>query len=112
MITHINAADLLDYGREWSTDRYHRIYINDLPTLYGLKVTRYKTGNISSATLDGERISNGHASKLLTSLELGKLWWDYADQQFHAHGMSEQMMSVLIEALEARLSSHEPGASV
>lgn len=33
--------------------------------LFGLKITRYGTGNISSAELDGEKISNTHAKHLI-----------------------------------------------
>lgn len=33
--------------------------------LFGLKITRYGTGNVSSAELDGEKISNSHAKHLI-----------------------------------------------
>ncbi len=42
-----------------------RLYVNNLAEVIGLDVSFYKTGNVSSAALDGERISNSKAAQLL-----------------------------------------------
>jgi len=57
-------------GREWQKNGNHRIYFNGgaLEVLYGLEILRYKTGNISSATFNGEDISNSKANKLLNKI--------------------------------------------
>ena len=50
------------YGRK-------RIYINsdeEIEKVFGLSVSRYNTGNICSAFLNGEKISNSQARRLLT----------------------------------------------
>ena len=50
------------YGRK-------RIYINNddqIEKVFGLSVSRYKSGMISSAFLNGEKISNSQACRLLT----------------------------------------------
>jgi len=96
---------LKSLGNEWQKAGHHRIYINDLPTLYGLSVTRYNTGNISRATLDGERLSNSNAMKLMTDLDFGKLWWDVPTSQWQSKGLSEQAVRRLIDAIEAKCSA-------
>lgn len=58
-----------------------RIYLNSLEslaTVFGLVVHLYNTGNISSAYLNGEKISNSRAGKLSG----GKIYYDIAAQQF------------------------------
>jgi len=70
-------------GRTWvnpdGTKR--RIYFpeNLLAELIGLKVTTYKTGNISSASLNGQKISNGKADQIRTTLRYGKAYFDCMD---------------------------------
>ena len=58
-------------GVEWEKGNLHRVYFNDeaykqvVKDEMGLVFTQYKTGNIKSATLNGEPISNGKARKML-----------------------------------------------
>jgi hypothetical protein len=68
-------------GSPWQKNGKDRIYLNGWADLIGLAVTRYGTGNISSATLGGEPISNGKARQLLG--QDAKVWWDAADGQIH-----------------------------
>lgn len=57
-------------GSRWTAGGNDRIYFNSAAEkIIGLSVERYKTGNISSATLNGERISNSRASKILASIQ-------------------------------------------
>lgn len=47
-----------------------RMYANDdsqFAAIFGLEIHRYGTGNISSASLRGEKISNGKAKKILSN---------------------------------------------
>lgn len=67
-------------GREWrKSDGTLRVYINTdvWAPLVGLEIDHYKSGNISSAYLDGERISNARAYRL-TAIKVywedGKIW--------------------------------------
>lgn len=57
-----------------------RIYINleDMAAVFGLVINQYKTGSISSASLNGEKISNSRAYKLLGN----KIYFDIAKQEF------------------------------
>lgn len=70
-------------GKEWKRDDKHRVYFNDLASLFGLKTSHYNTGNISSASLDGQPISNGRAREIAGALSGSKVWYDLGDQQFH-----------------------------
>ena len=65
------AEKLIDMGcREWQKGDHHRIYFNwhtdeVLAEFFGLVINRYKTGNISSAYLNGEKISNSEARRII-----------------------------------------------
>ena len=63
-------------GARWRRGDHDRVYMNDLERWSGLEVSRYGTGNISHARLDGERLSNTRARKLLARLDNGKLYYD------------------------------------
>lgn len=69
-------------GSEWIKNEHHRIYFNNLPELFGLTCSYYKTGNIFSATLDGEKISNGRAREIETILRFGKIWYNVKTEMF------------------------------
>lgn len=51
----------------WERGEMKRYYINDdqLEVVFGLSIGRYNSGNISSASLNGEGISSSKAYKLL-----------------------------------------------
>lgn len=51
----------------WERGGMKRYYMNDaaLEAVFGLSIDRYKTGNISSASLNGEGISNAKAGRLI-----------------------------------------------
>lgn len=69
-----------------------RRYINGLAELVGLEVTRYKTGNVSSASLNNRYISNGKATRLLLWLDRTKVWLDEAGAlHVRAYGDSEHI---------------------
>ena len=69
-------------GREWSKGSHHRVYLTEEMTCQalGLVVTRYESGNVSSATLAGETISNGTARDLLR--EIDGLYYDVTAAKF------------------------------
>lgn len=72
--TTITAQQILALGgREWTgRNGQQRIYLNNWYELAGLKVSWYKSGSISSATINGEPISNRKAGMLLAA----KVWFD------------------------------------
>src|SRR5689334_7545597 len=61
-------------GRRWQKNGMDRIYLNDFETVPGLELDHYKSGSISYATLDGQKISNSEASRLATAVD--KVYFD------------------------------------
>lgn len=94
----INIEKLKTIGSEWIKGDYHRIYINDLPELYGLSVNRYNTGNISSANLNGESISNTAANKIISRLD-GKLYYDLNSGEFKWSYLNDDDAETIIAAI-------------
>jgi hypothetical protein len=70
-------------GKEWQTGNHHRIYFNNLIKWFGLECTLYGTGNISSASLNGENISNVRAREIAMCLNSGKVWYDVNEKEFY-----------------------------
>lgn len=68
-------------GNRWQRNGKDRVYINDWAAFAGIETTRYNTGNISSASYQGEGVSNSQAGKLLGSID--KVWFDAADGTLH-----------------------------
>jgi len=64
----------------WEKGANRRIYIkaHHYETVFGLKVQHYKTGNIKSATLNGQEISNNKAYNLCSTAS----YFDCNTQQF------------------------------
>lgn len=52
-------------GKRWTKGNFDRIYFN--ADFFGLECDYYKSGNICSATLKGEKISNSYAGKLMAA---------------------------------------------
>jgi hypothetical protein len=97
-------------GKEWKTsDGRHRVYFNDLPVWYGLELAHYRSGNISHATEDGERISNTQARKLMARMP-EKLYYDVTDGKFHWIGRDETdgIARTIIGAIRAKAGMTEP----
>lgn len=88
-------------GKEWIKGEYHRIYVPNsvLHDLYGLKVSYYKTGNISSAFVDGEKISNTKAYKL----RFGDVWYNVQTGKFETKGMSPEVKNKVIPKLKRKV---------
>ena len=58
---------LKEFGaNEWHKGNYNRLYLNEaVDALIGLETECYKSGNIKSAWLKGERISNAEAGRII-----------------------------------------------
>ena len=101
-------------GRDWrsSDGSKHRVYLNDLIEFYPtLEVSYYGTGNVSSARLDGDRISNTKARRILQALDGTKLWWDANTQEWghRAYG-AEELVREIIKEIEERIQEATGGA--
>ena len=72
-------------GKRWTKNAMDRVYFNGEVNakMIGFSYSSYKTGNVSSASLRGESISNNRASSIRTSIFCCKCWFDLNDQAFH-----------------------------
>lgn len=99
-----NIDKLTRIGSEWQNGRMHRIYFNNLENLVSLEITRYGSGNVSSAYLDGEKISNSRADRIAWSLQHGKFWYDVNDGQFHSRDIGDNTVELIQAAIETKIS--------
>lgn len=90
----------LDSASDWEKSGQHRIYFNYLGDFYGYKPSYYKSGNISSAMVDGEIISNGFARELENDLRNSKIWFDYNDMKFHGDVISAPIFNRCVRGIK------------
>lgn len=99
----LTAESLITLGGSlWEKNGMRRVYFNDLPSLYGLKATYYNTGNISSATLDGDAISNAAAREIQSYLKNGKLFYDLVSGEFGSRDLSQSYITALTDEITRR----------
>ena len=108
----MNIEILKELGNEWQKGEKRRIYFNSLGMFYGIETGRYNSGNISSATLNGERISNSEAKRILGRLLDCKVWYDVTDGKFwkstpKGDNTAVQMCDVIIERIKQFVAEKE-----
>lgn len=93
-------------GRLWEVfeKNMRRVYFNNLADRIGLSVSYYKTGNVSSASMNGEEISNTSARKIISTLETGKIWYDLNTNQFETKNLGDYADKI-IESIENNLNT-------
>lgn len=90
-------------GNRWQRNGMDRVYINDWARFAGIDTSYYNSGNISSASYQGERISNSQAYKLLGSID--KIWFDAETGKLHArYGYTESRIATREEVWSAVIS--------
>lgn len=92
-------------GREWKTEdgEKHRVYFKNIREFYGLSCEFYKSsGRVSSATLNGDKISNNTANKLCTYLDLAGLYYDVNEGAFYSPKLDEDDFQVITSEITRR----------
>lgn len=78
---------LLEIGNLWEKHGKRRVYIDEDRFLDFLDddywFQRYRTGNISYATKNGEQISNSKMQKLLSEFAGTKIWYDLESKKWN-----------------------------
>ncbi len=90
-------------GKVWEKGTMRRVYFNPQAVMK-LEINRYNTGNIRSATCQGERISNSEAYRAIDT----KVWYDLGDGKFHwrssgLHSVCSSALDSFIERMQAQL---------
>ncbi|GHB14568.1 hypothetical protein GCM10010330_80310 [Streptomyces tendae] len=87
-------------GNRWTKAGHDRVYLNNWDEFAGLEVTRYNTGNISTASYQDQGISNSQAYKILGCID--KVWFDAADGKLHCrYGWGESRVASREEVWDA-----------
>jgi aryl-phospho-beta-D-glucosidase BglC (GH1 family) len=100
--TTVNTREqqIIALGKLWESGNNRRVYLDAaaLAPFIGLKVQRYGSGNIASATRYGRKISNKVASELLNSLRRANAYWDLnADTLVHNGEISNRTAEEIID---------------
>jgi len=88
-------------GNLWEKGSMRRVYFNNVPALIGLSYSTYKTGNISSASLNGVGISNSECARILRSI--GKIYWDLDTGKMHGSYTEQSMLNQVAAIIRAKL---------
>ena len=101
-------------GNLWEKHGHRRIYFDgaDIAQRQGLDWSTYGTGNISSATLAGEKISNSACKSILRAFHSYnfKLWYDIDAGKFYRwgdmnnHARAIKMKDEFVAAAKAALA--------
>lgn len=89
-------------GKEWMSGEKHRIYFNNKIDFLNLEINRYGTGSVSSARMDGEKISNRSACRILDSLSQLSIYWDVNENCMRHYG-SDALAEKIIENINGKL---------
>ena len=81
----------------WTKYERDRLYIKKLADLIGLSYTRYNSGNVSSAELNGEAISNSECNRILAALD--KAYIDLKTNTVYIDGRDDAA-EIIIAGLE------------
>lgn len=90
-------------GKLWEKAGMRRMYFNNLNDYIGLECNYYKTGNISSANLNGTSISNNKARGIKSQLYNGKVYFDLNNKEFGYKYINEELAEEVIEGIKASL---------
>ena len=93
-------------GSRWTKAGKDRVYFNSWRTFIDLELSYYNSGNIASATLKGEHISNSKAAKLLGGIE--KVWYDVSDGKFHGSswgGFNDDLFAEVVDAIKTAIAA-------
>lgn len=86
-------------GKPWQPKQGpERIYLNEWHEMAGLEIERYHTGNIKSAYLDGEKISNIKAYNLAN----GKV---YFTEDMLCLEVKPELRPKLLESIAAKIAA-------
>ena len=94
-------------GKLWERGDLRRIYFNNLEDFCSFGYSRYNSGSIKRAFLNGEKISNRAASALLYDLEYSKVFFDLVEGQFKTkmQGRAIELESEIVDTIRSRAMS-------
>lgn len=97
------VEDLIAMGaKRWEKAGYDRLYLNKAGLkLAGLEISRYNTGNVSLAKLNGEKFSNAKGSRMASIVE--RAYIDLTTCKLHCTQAKDDDVQQAVIALENNL---------
>ena len=95
---------IIEAGSLWEKYGKRRVYFNDLANRVFSDLDHYNTGNISYAEIDGEKISNSRAKRIMADLQWGKIWYDIDAREFCSKGIHEDHVDRIVESIEDEIA--------
>lgn len=82
------------------------------PDAQRVRAERYNTGNICGATLNGERISNSEAKRILGRLLDCKVYYDLTDNKWYTQysrgdNTAQEMLNTVVSNIKAFIADKE-----
>ena len=88
-------------GNPWQArDGSIRYYVNDWEDMIGLKISYYKTGNVSSVVFQNYPMSNNHYNKYISGT---KVWIDENNGIHVDYCRDDEIKSAIIKAVSKKL---------
>lgn len=86
-------------ANRWTKYDRDRLYLQKiLPEMIGLKISRYNTGNISDASINGEKISNSSAGRYLAGME--KTYYDIKNKKLFVDTHRDEVVEDITKAMD------------
>ena len=104
MIAKLEAKGFKRWTKETSRGTIDRLYLN--AQACGLELTYYKTGNVSSAHFNGERISNAEGRRMYAQ----KTYIDLKDDSIHSDYWNDKFRDIaqeLVDEATAEIEAEE-----
>jgi len=96
------------YGKVWEKGHMSRIYFNYLSDWYGLKTENYNTGNVCSAWVNGEKVSNSEAKRIMGRLAYAKVWYDLTENKFFGKDIERDDFDVIVAEIKRHVTENTP----
>lgn len=98
-----SIEDLIAMGaKRWQKAGYDRLYLNNAGLkIAGLEISRYNTGHVSSAKLNGEKVSNTKGSNMASIVE--RAYIDLTSGKLHCTQAKDDDVQEAVIALENNL---------
>lgn len=91
-------------AKRWTRYGNDRLYLRGIEKLIGLEYKKYNTGNIKSASLQGDEISNSRCYRILGTLDKG--YYDIQRDVYVLAGRAEDIR-VIKEAIEELIKKED-----
>lgn len=102
-VVRYSIEDLIAMGaKRWQKAGYDRLYLNNAGLkIAGLEISRYNTGNVSSAKLNGEKVSNTKGRNMASIVE--RAYIDLTSGKLHCTQAKDDDVQEAVIALENNL---------